>query len=310
MKIVFAGSSEYAIPALKALLSSAEHNLALVLSQPPNPKGRKQKLEDTPLTIYARKHGLKVFCPEDVNSQESVDYILGHEADILITASYGAYLKRRLRQGFAQGAINLHPSLLPLYRGASPIRTALLNGEKHSGNTIFRIVAKMDAGPILKQEKLTIQDGENYSSLHDRLALQAADLLLKLLPVLPDIQPQEQDHAAATFSNKIDKDDLILDFDRKSKSLENQIRAYSLVPGAFAKFRDTKLKILSAEPTSSLSDFPPGHIIEIIKNNGFAISTKDGQLLVHQVQAAGKKIMNAYSYHLGARLQVGERIGR
>ena len=309
MKIVFAGSSEYAIPALKALLSSPEHNVLLVLSQPANPKGRKQKLEDTPLTIYAREQGLKVFCPQDVNSIESVDHILGQKADILITASYGAYLKRRLRQGFASGAINLHPSLLPLYRGASPIRTALLNGEKLSGNTIFRIVAKMDAGPILSQETLKIEAGENYSSLHDRLALQASDLLIKLLPVLPDIQAQEQDHEAATFSKKIDKQDLVLDFDRKSKSLENQIRAYSLFPGAFAQFRDTKLKILSAEPTVSPQVFPPGHIIEIVKNNGFAISTKDGQLLVLQVQAAGKKIMNAYSYHLGARLQVGERIG-
>ncbi|MCB5287275.1 MAG: methionyl-tRNA formyltransferase [Candidatus Cloacimonetes bacterium] len=309
MKIVFAGSSEYAIPALKALLSAPEHNVLLVLSQSPSPQGRRQKLEATPLAKYAQDNGLSVFCPEDVNSQESVDYILGHKADILITASYGAYLKRRLRQGFALGAINLHPSLLPQYRGASPIRTALINGDKQSGNTIFRIVAKMDAGPILSQKDLKIYDGENYSSLHDRLALQAAELLILLLPALPDIQAQEQDHSAATFSNKIDKNDLILDFDRDSVSLENQIRAYSLVPGAFASFRDTKLKILRVESTRSLPDLPPGHIIEIVKNIGFSISTKDGKLLVLQVQAAGKKIMDAYSYHLGARLSVGERIG-
>ncbi len=309
MKIVFAGSSEYAIPALEALLAAPEYELALVLSQPPSPKGRKLKLEDTPLTIFARKHGLKVFCPEDVNDIESVEYILSQKADILITASYGAYLKRRLRQGFAFGAINLHPSLLPQYRGASPIRAALLNGEKQSGNTIFKIVAGMDAGPIFTQESLPIKENENYSSLHDRLALGAAKLLMKLLPALPDTQPVQQDHAAATFSNKVDKADLTLDFSCDSHCLQNKIRAYSLVPGAFAAFRDTKLKILAAEPIASPSDLPAGSITEIIKNQGFAISTKDGQLLIHQVQAANKKIMDAYSYHLGARLQVGERIG-
>lgn len=309
MKIIFAGSSEYAIPALKALLSAPEHELALVLSQPPSPQGRRQKLEDTPLAICARENSLEVFCPEDVNSIESVDFILGQKVDILITASYGAYLKRRLRQGFALGALNLHPSLLPLYRGASPIRAALLNGDRLSGNTIFKIVARMDAGPIFCQESLTIEEDENYSSLHDRLALQAADMLLKLLPDLPDIRPQEQDHEAATFCQKIGKDDLILDFGRDSWTLQNQIRAYSQSPGAFAKFRDTKLKILQAEPLASVSDLPSGSISQIIKNQGFAISTKDGQLLIHQVQAAGKKIMNAYNYHLGARLRVGERIG-
>ncbi|MCB5253800.1 MAG: methionyl-tRNA formyltransferase [Candidatus Cloacimonadaceae bacterium] len=309
MKIVFAGSSEFAIPALKALLSAPEHELVLVLSQPPSPQGRRQKLEDTPLAKYAREHSLNIFCPQDVNSEQNVDDILSHKADILITASYGAYLKRRLRQSFALGALNLHPSLLPLYRGASPIRAALLNGDRLSGNTIFKIVARMDAGPVFAQESLKIQEGENYSSLHDRLALQAADMLVGLLPDLPDIQPREQDHAVATFCQKVGKEDLLLDFGRDSLSLQNQIRAYSQSPGAFVRFRDAKLKILQAEPLKSPSELPPGSISEIIKNEGFTICTKDGQLLIRQVQAAGKKIMDAYSYHLGARLQVGERIG-
>lgn len=309
MKIIFAGSSEYAIPALKALLDSPEYELKLVLSQPPTPQGRNLKLDDTPLTKYARGESLDVFCPEDINSIESVDYILGAKADLLITASFGAYLKRRLRQGFALGAINLHPSLLPCYRGASPIRTALLHGEKLSGNTIFKIAAQMDAGPIYRQESLKIYENENYSSLHDRLAMQAADILMKLLPDLPDILPRAQDHAAATFSEKVGKEDLILDFARDRVALQNQIRAYSLLPGAYTVFRDKQLKILEALPLPSSSELPPGSITEIIKNTGFAISTKDGQLLISKVQAAGKKIMDAYSYHLGARLRVGERIG-
>jgi methionyl-tRNA formyltransferase len=309
MKIILAGSSEYAIPALEELLACPEHDIVLVLSQPARPKGRKQLLEDTPLALCAKQNSLPVFCPADVNSAESLNFILSHDAEVLVTASYGLFLGRRLRQGYPLGAINLHPSLLPRYRGPSPIRGALLNGDTVSGTSIFRLVAKMDAGPILLQEELQIKANENYSSLHDRLANQAATLLLKLLPKLHHAQALPQEHEAATFTKMIQKADLSLDFSRDSKSLVQQIRAYSLDPGAYMMFRGTKLKILEAKALKISSDLPAGSISQIIKNEGFAIATGDGQLLVSKVQAAGKRLMDAWAYHLGARLQIGERSG-
>jgi methionyl-tRNA formyltransferase len=310
MKIVFAGSSEFAIPALESIISSDKHSLALVISQPPRPKGRKKQLQDTPLAACAAGHSIKLFCPEDVNSPASIKRILSHKADILITASYGAFLGRSLRRGFPIKAINLHPSLLPKHRGSSPIRAALLAGESLTGNSIFRLAAKMDAGDILMQEKLEILPNENHSDLHDRLADLAARMLICYLDDPDHFKPTPQDHAQATFTKMITKDDLILDFTKSAKTLQDQIRAYSLEPGAFALFRSQPLKILEAELAQSTTDHVPGEISEIIKNRGFTVSTSDGALLIRRVQPAGKKIMDAWAYHLGARLEVGQRFAR
>jgi len=309
MKIVFAGSSEFAIPALEELLACRKHEVALVLSQPARPKGRRQVLEDTPLAQCAAQNSLSLYCPEDVNCAESIEKILSAGADILITASYGAFLGRTLRKAFPLGAINLHPSLLPKYRGASPIRAALLAGEKVTGNSIFRLAAKMDAGDILVQEKLEILPLENYSSLHLRLANLAAQSLIDYLDDPQKVEPKPQDHSLATYSKMVQKSDLVLDFSRSAGSLQDAIRAYALEPGAYGVFRGKQLKILEAELIEDAPRHAVEEICEIIKNKGFVISTGDGGLLIRKVQAAGKKMMDAWAYHLGARLQIGERFG-
>jgi len=307
MKIVFAGSSEFAIPALESIISSKAHSLALVISQPPRPKGRNKKLQDTALAARALDYSLELFCPEDINSAESVERIMAHKADILITASYGAFVGKSLRRGFPMKAVNLHPSLLPKYRGSSPIRAALLSGDSVTGVSIFRLTAKMDAGDILMQEQLEILPNENYSGLHDRLAILAAKMLISYLDDPDKVKPIPQDHTQATFTKKVQKSDLILDFNISAKALQNQIRAYSLEPGAFTYFRGQPLKILEAELVPDKLSYPPGVIFEIIKNQGFIVSTSDGALLVRKVQPAGKKIMDAWAYHLGARLEAGQR---
>lgn len=310
MKIIFAGSSAYAIPALEELHASSEYEVVLVLSQPPRPKGRKRRKADTALALWAKQHSLQLFSPEDVNSPESVKCILSYDADVLVTASYGLFIGKSLRQGFPLGAINLHPSLLPRYRGPTPIQTAILQGDTITGNSIFKLVAKMDAGPILSQKQLEIWDGENFSSLHDRLAKQAAELLLELLPNLAQTPEIPQHHDAATYSKLITKEELILDFSQTRTSLLNKIRAFSWEPGAYVFFRGSKLKILAAKSLEEGSDLDPGSISNIIKNEGFTIAASDGQILVQKVQAAGKKIMSAWAYHLGARLKSGEMMGR
>ncbi len=309
MKIVFAGSSEYAIPALEKLIAIPSLRPILVISQPARPKGRKQRLEETPLAQFARGHGLELFCPEGINSPESVKRILDMQAELLITASYGGFLGRRLRQGFAFGAINLHPSLLPKHRGSTPIRAALLAGDKVTGNSIFRLVAKMDAGPILLQKSLSIKKGEAHGSLHDRLAIQAAEMLLDLVQDPASWQAHEQEHSLATFTRMIERGDLRMDFSLPAEEIDRRIRAYSPEPGAFTTFRGQKLKILTAEPILDGSSNSPGSISQIHKNEGFNISTGKGSLMILRVQPAGKKVMDSWAWHLGARLQMGERFG-
>ena len=308
MRIVFAGSSEYAIPILEELVATREHEIPLVISQPARPKGRKLQAEDTPLAASARLLALEIFTPEDVNDEESLARIAAVGADIIVTASYGAFLGKKLRQMCPLGAINLHPSLLPKYRGSSPIPAALLAGERITGNSIFRLVKKMDAGPLLYQEELPIHDNENYSSLHDRLANQAAQLLPRLLTELADLPEREQSDEAASYSKMITKADLELDFNNTTSSLLRQIRAYSYEPGAYTMFRGRELKILSAQQYVDTSNQEPGSICQIIKNEGFTIATGDGEILIRQVQAAGKKRMDAWAFTLGARFTPGERI--
>ncbi|HQQ67960.1 MAG TPA: methionyl-tRNA formyltransferase [Candidatus Cloacimonadota bacterium] len=308
MRIVFAGSSEYAIPILEELVSTREHEIPLVISQPARPKGRKLQAEDTPLAASARLLDLELYTPEDVNDEESIARITAVGADIIVTASYGAFLGKTLRQICPLGAINLHPSLLPKYRGSSPIRAALLAGERVTGNSIFRLVKKMDAGPLLLQEELAIHDNENYSSLHDRLANHAAQLLPRLLRMVADLPAREQSEEAASYSRMVTKTDLKLDFSHTTAALLRQIRAYSFEPGTYTMFRGRELKILCAQQYADTSKQEPGSICQIIKNEGFTIATGDGEILIRQVQAAGKKRMDAWTFTLGARFTPGERI--
>ncbi|MCD8479396.1 MAG: methionyl-tRNA formyltransferase [Candidatus Cloacimonetes bacterium] len=308
MKIIYAGSSEFAISPLEELKARRLHTIALVISQPARPKGRKLIPEDTPLALAAREMGLELYTPEDINSSEAIARIAAEDADIIITASYGAFLGKSLRVLCRFGAINLHPSLLPRHRGASPIRSALLSGDKLTGNSIFRLVKKMDAGPILMQEKLEIAEHEDYGSLHARLANQAAMMLPRLLDTIESAVATPQNESEATYSRMIHKDDLRLDFALPAITLQNMIRAYAPEPGAFTVFRGKELKILEAEILDSNPDQPPGSICQIIKNIGFSVASADAELMIRKVQAAGKKAMTAWAYSLGARFEPGERI--
>jgi methionyl-tRNA formyltransferase len=308
MKIVFAGSSEFAISALEELHAEPAHTVLLAISQPPRPKGRKQLLEATPLAQAAQSLGIPTFCPEDVNSPDSLAKLAELEAEILITASYGAFLGKTLRKLYPHPAINLHPSLLPLHRGPSPIRAAILAGQQFTGTSIFRLSQKMDAGPILIREQLEIEPNEDYSSLHTRLANQAARLLLCYLQKPSDFPEHKQDHALATYSRMVVKDDLHLNFKQPAELLNRQIRAYACEPGAYVNFRDKQLKILQAEITATRSVKEAGSISGIFPGTGFSISTADYDLKILMVQSAGKKQMDARQFILGARLEIGERI--
>ncbi|MCK9557367.1 MAG: methionyl-tRNA formyltransferase [Candidatus Cloacimonetes bacterium] len=308
MKIIFAGSSDFAIPALEEIASSKEHKIVLAVSQPAKPKGRKQVIEDTPLARTAQKLGIPLFCPENINEPDSIRRLQESGAEMLVTASYGAFLGRTVRNLCPFGAINLHPSLLPKHRGPSPVRAAILVGDTLTGNTIFRLAAKMDAGAILMQQELKIMPNEDHGNLEQRLALLAAKMLSDYLNNPDRYTPKEQDHARSTYSNLLAKEDLRLDFSQPAEQIMRRVRAYAPDPGAYIVFKGRMLKILQAEISANTHDASPGQITGIVHNKGFCLSTADDELLILRVQAAGKKQMDAWAYHLGARLKIGERI--
>ncbi len=306
---VFIGSSAYGLPALE-LLCNHGMRPQLVVSQPDKPAGRNLKTSPTPISAYAIQHGLPFFTPENINSEASISYITATAPDILITASYGAVIGKALRFLAPSKAINLHPSLLPKYRGASPIQSALLHGESTTGTTIYRLIAELDAGPIIAQQSLEIFPNENYSSLHNRLAEQAATLLLSLFHdntiTLPPETPQE--HSKAGWCPKIDSSLCMISWNNPAYAVVNKINAFAYTPGAWCYFRTGKLKLLKAQPTDQAPEGMCGSIAKIIKNTGFTVNCQDQQLLITEVQAEGKKLMDAAAYANGARLCTGEKL--
>lgn len=309
-RIVFLGSPDFAVPSLQALIESEKFKPVAVITQPDKPAGRNLHPQATPVKLLALRHNIPVLQPDDINTPESIEQVHSYHPDMLITVAYGQKLKKAVRESALYGAINLHPSLLPELRGAAPIPFALWQGMIQTGLSIFKLTGKMDAGPIYYTKQLFIFPGENATDLAQRLAYIGSKCLMLFLEewTANPWEPVPQDSPKATYCRKLDKDDLKLNWNRPAKEVWSHIRALSVTPGAYTLFKGKKLKILEAEVTENISDDTPGTIISLEKNTGFMVQTADKQLLISQVQPEGKKIMSAWAFHLGARLQTGERL--
>jgi len=302
------GTPQFAVPALE-LLSKTKYCPVFCITQPDKPKGRKQKLLPPEVKIKALNLGIPVIQPNDVNCSEVITKLVALKPDIIITVAYGGYLKKVIRKLPVYGCINLHPSLLPKYRGAAPINFALFNGDIRTGVTVFKIVAKMDAGPIISQKETKIHRDECFTELSDRLAQMGAE---EILTVLKKIEKNglltiPQDHNNTTFSHKVQKEDLLINWNQPAKKIRNQVRGLAEVPGAIASFRKSRLKIIELEILKTNSDSLPGTIVNIKKNQGIVIASDDLDLLLMRVQPAGKKIMTSYAFSLGARIKPEEK---
>lgn len=306
LRLVYFGSSEFSIPPLKALVNSGFE--LLVVSHPAKAKGRRLKIKPNQLLDSALNLKLNTFTPANIQHPETYQIIRDFNPDFLITASYGSILKESLLK-LAPKSINLHPSILPLLRGATPIQSAILQGFESTGVSIFEMVPQMDAGPILHQKKLKIEAGENYSSLHDRLADLAAQMLTDYLKNPDACPPQAQNDNEATYCHKFTSKDRQIDWTHPAYAIHRQIRAFSQSPGAWTICQETTLKIISAEYIQEHTKAPAGQLINLVKNKGFTIACGDAPLMITKVQPAGKKIMDAWAYQLGARINPGVIFG-
>jgi len=298
------GTPQFAVPSL-ALLAGSRFKPVLCITQPDKPKGRKQKLQPSEVKIKALELGIPILQPKDVNDLEILQKLQQIKPDIIITAAYGGYLKRAIRKLPRFGCINLHPSLLPKYRGSAPIKFTLFNGDKITGNTIFKIVAKMDAGPILSQKEIKIEKLDNYTSLYEKLSQKGAEDLLELLEKLEkeEIISISQDHEKATLSHKLHREDFLINWKKSSLEIHNKVCGLAEIPGAAAAFRNERIKIIETEILTENAKKEPGFIVNVIKNVGITVCTDDKNILVKRIQPAGKKIMTAYAFSLGARIK-------
>ncbi|NDB95519.1 MAG: methionyl-tRNA formyltransferase [Verrucomicrobia bacterium] len=309
MRVVFAGTGEFGVPCLEALVASDEHFVLSVITQPDRPAGRQQKLLPSPVKECALRHQLTVFQPEDVNTPTALSQIRYQKPDLMVVVAYGQILKKPLLDMPDKGCWNVHGSLLPKYRGASPIAAAIRDRQKRTGVTIMQMNEGLDTGDILGRIATRIRPGETAGMLHDRLAGKAAPLLLDLLGKAEKgkIRSARQNQAEASVAPRMKKEDGKIDWNRSPEDIEAHIRAMQPWPGAYTWIPDGQdqkmLKIFSVI-LSRRAKGKPGEIVEV-NSHGILVAAKKGGVLLRDVQLEGRKRMKAAEYARGAGLTDG-----
>ena len=304
-KIIFFGTRELAARVLKRLLD-AGYSPSLVVTGLDKPAGRKQELKVSPVKEVALKHNLSVAQPE--NPTELLERKAVKEAELFVLSAYGNILSKELVELPPKGVLNVHPSLLPKYRGPAPERFALLKGEKITGVTIILLDEKIDHGPILAQEEFEIPETMKHEELHAKLGAIGGKLLVKTIPLWLEgkIELKEQEHLKATFTKKVIKEDGRIDWNKEAEYIARQIRAFDPWPGTFTTLNEKTLKILEGraeEISSEYSSLSPGTTISWEK--GFAVVTAKGILVVEQLQIEGKNPVAAKEFLLGHKDFIG-----
>ena len=303
-KIIFFGTPKFAKSILQELIKLGDFEVVAVVTAPDKPVGRKQVLTPCEVKILAQEKNIPVLSPEKLDTN-FIKKLKDLNADIFITAAYGKIIPQDVLNIPPKGNINVHPSLLPKYRGASPIQTALLNGEKETGTTIMIMDEKMDHGEIIINYQLSIINEETYTSLAERLAELSAELLIKILPdyIEGKIKPQEQDHDSATFCKMIKKSDGEIDWNKPAEEIYNLWRAFVEWPQAYGKIQDTRYNfqnfkiILKEIRLSELknTELNPGEFF--VQDKKLYITCGNSSVLeVIKIQPQGKNIMDANGF--------------
>lgn len=308
MKIVFFGSPAIALVSLKRIIKEG-HRIELVISQPDKPTGRGKKLIPTPLKRFAQDLNIPVYQPVKIRKDQiALEKIKEINPDLNVVVAYGQIIPSSIIFLPKYNSINVHFSLLPKYRGASPIQWALLNGERKTGVTIFELNERMDEGDILAKEEVDIHPEEGASELEARLAQKGAELLVKTIAKIGKIKPQKQDHSQATYAPRIKKEDGRIKWEKNAIFIERLVKAYTPWPSAYTFLADRRIKILKGkkEAFKGQSSFP-GEILEV-KKKGIEVCCGDASVfLIENLQPENKKPMSAYSFSLGVKIRPGDR---
>jgi methionyl-tRNA formyltransferase len=309
-KVVFMGTSDFAVPVLNALQASGV-SIALVVTQPDRPAGRGLDLKASPVKAAALKLGIPVFQPEKIKEPEAVRKIKELDPDLLIVAAYGQILPGSVLQIPKLACLNIHGSLLPKFRGAAPIHYAVMAGEAETGVTIIYMNEKMDEGDILLSEKISVALDENTGQLHDRLADLGARALLKALDLLARGKAVRtpQDSSRATYAPSLKREQCEIQWARTCAQVVNQIRGLSPWPSAETSWNGKQLKVFAAQTVElGPAQGTPGKVLSIEKE-GITVAALQGQVLLKEVQPPGKRRMSAYDFTLGhPDFKIGETL--
>ncbi|MDZ7331117.1 MAG: methionyl-tRNA formyltransferase [candidate division KSB1 bacterium] len=306
MNILFMGTPEFAIPSLEKLIAS-HHRVLAVVTGPDKPVGRGLKLSPTPVKQVAQRHGIPVLTPEKLSEDSFIAALRQIPADLYVVVAF-RILPTAVFTIPSQGAINLHASLLPKYRGAAPINWAIINGESETGVTTFFIEQQVDAGNWILQRAIPISPDETAGELHDRLSLIGADLLLETVDLIESGRaPRHPQQGEVTRAPKITREICHIDWQKDSLAIYNLIRGLSPLPRAFTYYQNQELKICRAHVVTPDVAAPglPGQIIDINKEAIF-VATGRGVLAITELQPENKRRMSTAEYLRGHRLRIGE----
>lgn len=314
MKIIFAGTPEFAAVALKAL-HDAGFDIPLVLTQPDRPAGRGMQLQASPVKQFALLHGIPVAQPVSLRldgkypevAQEAHDLLHATAHDVMVVAAYGLILPRSVLDIPKYGCINIHASLLPRWRGAAPIHRAIEAGDAETGVTIMQMEEGLDTGPMLLAQRLPIADGDTTGSLHDKLAELGGTMIVDALRKLEQgtLSALPQPEQGVTYAAKIAKEEAALDFSVPAETLWRKIRAFNPFPGAVASFNDVPVKLWRAELAATTTKAAPGEVLAANAQDGVMIACGSGVLRVLELQKPGGKRLPAAEFLKGFPLEGG-----
>lgn len=302
MRVIFAGTPEFAAKALQAIVADG-HEVALVLTQPDRPAGRGMSLQPSAVKKVALEHGIEVFQPQTLRDVEAQAKVAAVGADVMVVAAYGLILPQVVLDMPRSGCINIHGSLLPRWRGAAPIQRALLAGDAETGVCIMQMEAGLDTGPVLLRGAFTIESTDTTASLHDRLADLGAKLVVEALGKLP-LPAEAQPSEGITYAHKVEKAEALIDWTKSAAELDRHIRAFNPFPGAQALFGGQTVKLWLARPVAGNGEF--GTVLAVDRN-GVVIACGEGALMVSELQKAGGKRLPVQQFLAGHPLKVGDR---
>lgn len=305
------GTPAFSVPILEGLLEEG-YEVVAVVTQPDRPVGRKKIITPTPVKEAAVKHGLLVLQPEKISGSEEMEKIIALQPDVIITAAFGQFLPEKLLQEPVHGAINVHASLLPKYRGGAPVHYSIINGEKETGVTIMEMIKKMDAGGIYAQESLPITKQDDVGTMFEKLSALGKQLLLKTLPDIlnGNLSPRPQDESKVTFSPNITREQEAIDWNKTAEELDNQVRGMRPWPIAFTTYEQTRWKLLNVEALAEKTTAEPGTIIKKDKKNLWIACGKQTVLAIKELQPAGKgkQAINEFLNGSGQQVMIGQQV--
>lgn len=305
-KLLFCGTPTFAIPSLRALVNDKDIEIGLVLTQPDRPAGRGQKLQPSPVKVFAQKNGLTVLSPESVNASEFIEKLKRENFAACVVVAFGQILKQPFLDLFPKRCVNLHGSLLPRWRGAAPIQRALMAGDHISGVCLQVVVKKLDAGAVIGERAVELKDEMSALTLHDRLSELGASLFAEEFKgyLKGEIKPIEQNESQVTYAHKISKDETRINWKQRAQDIHNQIRGLAMGPFAWTRRNGKTYKIHQAKVHYDITG-APGEVLEAQKDR-LVVACGQSSLSILEIQPESKKKMPVSEFLKGSPLSKGD----